>query len=352
MPKTKTKLHQLKNGHKKSSTGNAITVGGHGIPPGARKTIDILAGKLYTHEPVYMPIHVVNGKQAGPRLFICAAIHGDEINGIEIVRRVLEHRGLSRLKGTLIAVPVVNVLGVFHQSRYLPDRRDLNRAFPGLKRGSLASRMAHLFMKEVVAHADYGIDIHTGANHRDNWPQVRIDLDNKEHRRLATAFGAPVAIDASYRKGSLREAAMRKKIPTLVYEGGEALRFDEFSIKTGVNGVLNVIRELDMLSGKKLEPKKPYVVKTSRWVRAPASGIFRSQINLGEKVKKGTVLGFVADPFGEDQLQVKAPTSGIVIGHTQLPLVHEGEALYHIGKPTKTKTDKKVEELGPQDLSE
>ncbi len=313
----------------------SFKLGGVEVAAGERKNIDLNAGALYTHEPVYMPVQVIHGRRSGPVLFVTAAIHGDELNGIEIVRRLLAAAPLRRLSGTLIAVPIVNALGVMHLSRYLPDRRDLNRSFPGSKRGSLAARLAHLLMTEIVARADYGIDLHTGALHRSNLPQIRAALDNPEVQALADAFAAPVNVNSALRDGSMRDAAGTHGIPMLLYEAGEALRFDEFCIRVGVRGVLNVMRKLEMLPRRKAAAKKPhksYVARSSSWVRAPCSGIFRASAKLGDLVKAGGSLGVMSDAFGEGAMPVTSPTEGIIIGCSNLPLFHEGDAMFHVGE--------------------
>ncbi|MEJ2060668.1 MAG: succinylglutamate desuccinylase/aspartoacylase family protein [Gammaproteobacteria bacterium] len=311
-----------------------IRIGGKDIAPGTRQTIDLPLPRLYTHTPLSMPVHVIRGKRDGPRLFVTAAIHGDELNGVEIIRRVLKHKTLQRLRGMLVVIPMVNVYGVLHHSRYLPDRRDLNRSFPGSERGSLAARLAHLFMEEIVAHCTHGIDLHTAAIHRSNLPQVRGNLDDPETERLARAFSVPVVIDSRLRDGSLREAVHLKGIPMLVYEAGEALRFDELSIRAGVRGVIHVMQSLGMLpkSRRTRPPAEPFVAHASHWVRAPESGILRTLTPLGVRIKKGAVLGLVSDAFGERETEIKAPFGGIVIGRTNLPLIHEGEATFHIAR--------------------
>ena len=178
----------------------SVTINGVTVTRGTRTTIDLPAGRLYTHTPMTIPVHVVSGKHAGPVLFISAAIHGDEINGVEIIRRLLKSSSLKRLRGTIIAVPIVNVHGLINHSRYLPDRRDLNRSFPGSDKGSLAARLAHLFMKEIVAQSTHGIDLHTGALHRTNLPQIRANLDDPETDKLARAFDVPVIISSTVPK--------------------------------------------------------------------------------------------------------------------------------------------------------
>lgn len=310
-----------------------LVINGHTIKPGQRLTLDLPVTRLYTHTPIAIPIHVISGKKPGPRVFICAAIHGDEINGVEIIRRLLKLSTLKRLRGTLITIPVVNAHGFLQKTRYLPDGRDLNRSFPGSERGSLAARLANLFMEEIVNKCTHGIDLHTGAAHRTNLPQIRGHLDDPETLRLAQAFGVPVLLNSDIRDGSLREAAVERGIPLLLYEAGEALRFDELSIRAGVRGIVNVLRMLEMLPVSKSKPsKKPFVARTNNWVRAPASGIFVSRLRLGAHVKKNTPLCLISDPFGENETIVISPYEGIVIGRTNLPLVNEGDALMNVGR--------------------
>jgi predicted deacylase len=309
-----------------------LEIAGVRVGLGKRASIDIPVARRYTHAEVFVPTQVVRGKSAGPRLFVSAAIHGDEINGVEIIRRLLRHRVLRQLAGTLIAVPVVNVYGFTGQSRYLPDRRDLNRSFPGSEKGSLAARLAHRFMSEVVGNSTHGIDLHTGARHRYNLPQIRACLDDPETARLARAFGAPVLLDSTLRDGSLREAARQQAIPMLLYEAGEALRFDEFAIRAGVRGILSVMRALKMLpaSSSTRRPSEPVLARSSSWVRAPMSGVFRTLVRMGARVSSGQELGAISNPLGSETVRVEATSSGIVIGATLLPLVNEGDALFHV----------------------
>ena len=312
----------------------AFELGGVSVAAGSRTVVDLPVARLYTHTDLSMPVEVINGRRAGPCLFVCAAIHGDELNGVEIIRRLLRHSALKRLQGTLVAIPVVNVHGLLHRSRYLPDRRDLNRSFPGSEKGSLASRMAGLFMREIVARCTHGIDLHTGAEYRNNFPQIRANLDDDETLELARAFGAPVMINADLRDGSLRAAASRIGIPMLLYEAGEALRFDEIAIRAGLRGVLNVMRALGMLPHKRSSKRivEPVVASSSSWVRAPESGILNTSIPLGSRVAKGAVLGTVTAPLSDLRSRVEAPFDSIVIGRTNMPLVHEGEALFHLAR--------------------
>jgi uncharacterized protein len=314
--------------------GESITIGGVTIAPGERRGLSLPAGMLHTHVAIEMPVWVINGRHPGPKLFISAAIHGDELNGIEIIRRI-RVRPLTGLRGTLLLVPVVNVFGLLHHARYLPDRRDLNRSFPGSERGSLAARLAHLFMREIVGRCTHGIDLHTGSVHRSNLPQIRAQLDDPETRALALAFGAPVVLDSRLRDGSLREAAAERGIPTLIYEAGEALRFDEMSIRLGVAGIIAVMRRLGMLRRKATQRPRtapPAVADSSHWIRAPEGGILRSAVRLGQRVATGEMLGQVSDPFGARDFPVTATHAGIVIGRNSLPLVNEGDALFHIAR--------------------
>ena len=337
-------------------THKPLTINGITFSPGTSTTVELPVGRLYTHAPMTMPVHVVRGKKSGPRLFISAAIHGDEINGVEIIRRLLKLPALKRLKGTIIAVPIVNIHGLINHSRYLPDRRDLNRSFPGTEKGSIAGRLAHLFMQEIVSQSTHGIDLHTGAIHRSNLPQIRANLDDEETDKLARAFNVPVIISSNLRDGSLREAAAAHGIPMLLYEAGEALRFDEVSIRAGVKGIINVMRTLEMLPPSRSKSKKqiePVVARSSSWVRAPDSGMLRAMVALGSRVKKGTLLGMVADPFGETEIAVTSTYNGIVIGRTNLPLVNEGDALFHIARfehvgEAASKVDEFHEEHSPE----
>jgi predicted deacylase len=289
--------------------------------------------RLYTHSEVPVPVHVVHGRQAGPTLFLSSTIHGDEINGVEIIRRLLRSRSLSRLRGTLLAIPVVNPFGFIQRSRYLPDRRDLNRSFPGSPKGSLASRLAYLFMEKIVSRCSHGIDIHTGSNFRSNLPHIRACLDDAETARLAKAFGAPMVIHAELRDGSLREAVAEKGIPILLYEGGEALYFSPTAIRVGVRGVLNVMRAIGMLPrSRKKQGQEPVMIDKTSWVRASMSGIFDKRVALGSLVRKGSLLGVLSDPIGDGKEEVRAPFPGVVIGQLNLPLAYEGDALINLAR--------------------
>jgi len=312
----------------------ALTIGGVSIDAGESRSVEIPLARVFSHIDLNMMVRVVRGKRPGPVLCVSAGIHGDEINGVEIVRRLLAQPNLSRLRGTLVAVPVVNVFGFLQQTRYLPDRRDLNRSFPGSERGSLAARLAYLFMTEVMGHCDHGIDLHTGAIHRSNLPQIRACLDDERTLALARAFGTPVIVDASLRDGSLRAAAAERGIPMLLYEAGEALRFDKIAIRAGVRGVTAVMRDLGMLprSRSRRERAGPAIARESTWIRSPGSGLFSARMRLGARVRRGDVLGRLYSPFGEAEEDIVAPIGGIIIGISQIPLLNEGDAAFHIAR--------------------
>lgn len=309
-----------------------LLIGGVSVRPGQRETIDVRVAPMYTHDDLSITAQVIRGKRPGPTLFVSGAIHGDELNGVEIIRRVLQHRSLNKICGTLIAIPIVNVHGFLNRMRYLPDGRDLNRSFPGSPKGSLTGRVAHTFLEEIVSKCTHGIDLHTGSRHRTNFPQIRADLDDPEALAMTKAFEVPLAIHAKIRDGSLRACAGDVGIPVILYEAGEALRFEEVYIRAGVKGVINVMRSIGMLpkSRRKKIPQPPIVTDKTSWLRAPESGILRTFAPLGGKVEKGQVIAMVADPLGTSEIPIVAPTNGMVIGRTNLPLVYEGDATFHI----------------------
>lgn len=308
-----------------------ITIAGVTVNKGEHKMIPLPMPKLYDCSPMFMPVHVIRGKKAGPTLLITAAIHGDELNGVEIIRRLLKQKSITNLHGTLIAIPTVNVYGFLYQSRYLMDRRDLNRSFPGSPSGSIAARLADILLKDVAIYATHIIDLHSGSLSRSNLPQIRANLDSKDNTELAKAFNAPVILDLLEPDGSFRSAMRSANIPFLLYEAGEALRFDEFSIKLGVKGILRVMRVLEMLTPSKTSPKSHSAIAyNSNWIRAEYSGTIVSLKNLGSKISKGEVIAKIANPLSSEEHDVFSKKTGIVIGKSNLPLVHEGEALFHI----------------------
>ena len=308
-----------------------LVIGDTKIRPGERVNVSLPVADLYTSTSLSMPVKVIRGRQSGPVLFVSAAIHGDELNGVEIIRRLLRRKTLQSIRGTLIAIPVVIVHGFLDQSRYLPDRRDLNRSFPGSTKGSIAARLASLFLREIVAKADVGIDLHTGAIHRSNLPQIRANLDDPETLEIASAFGTPVVINSNIRDGSLRQCASDRGMPILIYEAGEALRFDETSIRAGIRGILNVMRHIGMLPATKTQRRvTPTIARSTQWVRASTSGIVSGKVKLGSEVAEGQRLATISDPLGQDEENVVAPFDGIVIGCSNLPLAHEGDALFNL----------------------
>lgn len=315
----------------------AFEIGGQFVDPGARMTVDVPVSTLSDHTPVNLAVHVTHGKRPGPVLFVSAAVHGDEVIGVEIVRRILKARALDRLAGTLLAVPIVNGFGFHNHSRYLPDRRDLNRFFPGGREGSMASRLAHIFMEEVVRRSDVGIDLHSAAVHRTNLPQIRLTPGNERLRHLGQVFGAPVMMQSKLRDGSLRMAAEAEGVDVLLYEGGEGLRFDELTVRAGVSGCLRVMHALGMIAAKGVPKAKsaPVQARTSRWYRAPVGGVFRAYVTIGDTVEPGTVLGVVSDPLGETDCELSCEEQGIVIGRSNMPAVYEGEALFHVAETPK-----------------
>ncbi|KII80373.1 succinylglutamate desuccinylase/aspartoacylase family protein [Vibrio renipiscarius] len=314
----------------KAKKNRAFEFLGETVAPGERKVIELEAAKLYTHSPLSIPVEIINGKLAGPILMVNAAIHGDELNGVEIVRQLINTIDVNKLRGTLIAVPIVNVFGFIHKSRYLPDRRDLNRCFPGSEKGSLASRMAHTFFSQVAKRCDYILDLHTGAIHRTNLPQIRADLSNPETLRIAQAFATPVTVDAPLRDGSLRSEAERLGIPVLTYEAGEALRFEPICINAGFIGVQRVMQAIGMLRSSRKKLPNTVIAKSTSWLRAESDGILRTVVTLGEKVEKDQVLAYISAPLGHSEIELTARKGGIVIGQQTLPLVNEGDAIFHL----------------------
>jgi predicted deacylase len=280
--------------------------------------------------PVSLPVIVLHGRNDGPALWLTAAIHGDELCGVEIIRRVLGELDPKRMAGTVIAVPVVNVHGFNTGDRYLPDRRDLNRSFPGSRRGSLASRIAQLLFTEVIERCDVGIDLHTGSGQRENLPQIRANLDDGPTMHLASVFGAPIAIHSKVRDGSLRQAATDAGSTVLLYEAGEAGRFSQVAIRSGTIGTLRVIRDIGIQDVESPPGPAVAVSRGSSWIRATRSGVLHLDVELGEQVGEGDVIATTFDPFGKKLGNVQTRRSGVVIGITHSPLVNRGDAIVHV----------------------
>jgi uncharacterized protein len=328
----------------------AFEFGGRMIAAGARETVNLEVSTLANAAPMTLPVHVVHGSSNGPVMFLSGVVHGDEIQGLEIVRRVLAHKSLENLRGTLLAVPIVNGFGFLNHSRYMPDRRDLNRSFPGSDHGSLASLLADLFFREIVKRSDYGIDLHTAALHRTNLPQVRIAPADAELLKLAEAFSPPVILTSKLRDGSLRQSAKDSGIKVLLYEGGEALRFDEVAIEAGVKGCLRVMKHVGMIDAAPVVPAHFTIANSSSsaWVRAPEGGILHSVRRVGDKVGLKEPIGIITDPLGSVNVPVFAEDDGIIIGRTNLPIVNRGDALFHVAR-IKTKARGPVQSTPDED---
>ncbi|MFT4546278.1 MAG: putative deacylase [Verrucomicrobiales bacterium] len=310
-----------------------LEIGGLSFAPGSRGVVRLDCGRDILHKVIDFEVHVFRGREPGPCLFVSAGVHGDEINGVEICRRLLKSRQLKKLKGDLIVTPIVNVPAFVARSRYLPDRRDLNRLFPGSDDGSFGSRIAKLFTSEIVSKCDYGIDLHTGASNRTNLPQVRMQMHIDGNRELAGAFGAPVVLGANAPpEGSLRAVCNDMNVRVMVYEAGESMRLDAPSVRYGLNGVFHVMRHLEMIPSMKRVSKPPRTSFSTRsfWVRAPVGGIFRAMTPLGKAVSANSKLGVVGDPLGPNEVTVFPREEGIVIGRTNQATVDEGDALFHI----------------------
>jgi predicted deacylase len=314
----------------------ARVIAGNTLETGTRTEFELRPAKLPSGGWMSIPVVAFHGANPGPTVWLSAAIHGDEVCGVEVIRQVIGGLQPTSLTGTVLAVPVLNVPGFANGDRYMPDRRDLNRSFPGSKRGSLASRFADAFMTEIVRHCDVGIDLHTGSDHRRNVPQIRADLEDPSTKELADAFGAPFSVHSQLRDGSLREAARKVGATALLYEAGEAWRFDRDAIDVGVRGVRRVLAHLGMIDPAVLsQPTAPAVMLTgSSWVRSPQSGLARLDVELGDEVEARQPIGAVADAIGNNQRILRAAKAGYVIGRNESPVVHRGDALIHVGFPS------------------
>ena len=320
--------------HSPAEEPTEFVVGEQRIAPGTRSDLRLAVGEDYIGDRMWIPVTVAHGAATGPVLALTAAIHGDELNGISVVREVLGRIDPGQLAGTVLCVPIVNVMGVQFHSRYLPDRRDLNRHFPGSAEGSTASRLAHAVMTHVISHADVCIDLHTATNFRTNEPQLRVSLDDERTRELGLAFGCAHLIDASVRPGSLRDAAAAIGVPVLTFEGGQALRFEPEVVDAGVRGVRRVMAALGMV-GEAPEPVSAMVTESdeTHWVRADRGGIIEIDVALGDAVELDQPLWTVSSPLGHERSNRTSPYAGVVIGLTTLPLVTPGDAVVHIAVP-------------------
>lgn len=316
-----------------------ISIAGQHIRPGEFKEIIINIARLPSRTQIDTPIYAFRGLEDGPVLALTAGMHGDEINGMEIVRRILD-MGYNRVKrGAVICMPIINIYGFLNYSREVPDGKDVNRSFPGSKNGSLASRVAYHITHDIIPYIDYGIDFHTGGAMRTNYPQIRCVMADEKNVELANAFHAPFTIDSPFRPHSIRQQAAKLGKNIIVYEGGESLRFDQQSIEDGINGTLRLMKHLKMIDTAP-EPKEANkIIWNSSWARAQHAGLFQSVIKSGDLVNKGQIVGTITDPFGEFKETVKSPTTGYVVGLNNHPVVNAGDALLHIGMDNHCKID-------------
>ena len=309
-----------------------MKIAGKTIAPDSFAQLSLDIARLPSRTKIDIPIFVRRAPKAGPTLLLMAGLHGDEINGIDILRRVLEKACFDPVRGTVICIPIINIYGFLNFSRAVPDGKDVNRSFPGSRRGSLASRVAYHLMNEVIPAIDYGIDFHTGGASRSNYPQVRCVLKDRDNQELATGFNAPFTIDAPLIPKSLRHAAQAQNKKILVFEGGESLRIDPFAVRHGLLGVQKLMHKLKMVNKKAPKSISSVVINKRKWVRAKHAGLFHSQVRNGQQVDKGQELGYLTDPFAEFRSSIKAPFSGHVIGLNNNPVVNRGDALLHLGK--------------------
>jgi predicted deacylase len=304
------------------------------VAPGSREKVDIPIARLPTQTEAALPVEVIHGEAPGPRVWVSGALHGDELIGVEIVRELRQRLNPTDLTGTVYCVPIVNIFGFLEGNRYLPDRRDLNRSFPGLKQGSLAARLAHQFMQTIVKPCDLGIDLHAGSNDRFNLPQVRGNLDDERTLELARAFAPPIIIDKRGPRGSLRREAVERGTRVLLFEGGEPHRFDEETCRHGLHGILRTLQCMEMLEAAPSPPTTGPPARSSdrRWIRAKRSGLLNLEATSGDRVQKGETLGTIGDALRDGHADVKAPCDGMLISHQLNPLVYQGDALLHLAE--------------------
>lgn len=310
-----------------------LLIQGQSIPLGESREVNVHIARLHTRTAVEMPIRVFRAPEPGPKLLLTACMHGDELNGLEAIRRMIADKALLPARGTVIAMPILNIYGFLHHSRYLPDGRDLNRSFPGMKNGSLAAQMAHFLMQEVLPLVDCGIDFHAGGASRANFPQIRCSFEDPRGRELAEAFRPPFIAHSSFIDKSFRKEAHRRGKPIVVFEGGESLRFCENSVRIGIAGTRRVMRRLGMLpEGADLDAgPEPIVLPRALWVRARHSGLFHPGVENGRPVTKGQIIGTVTDPYGSFLREIKSPEDGYVIALNFSPTVNKGDAVVHLG---------------------
>lgn len=313
-----------------------IEINGEVIRPGESRSLELFIARLPSGTQITMPVHIFRSEEEGPTILLTGGMHGDEVNGIEIIRRFLDAKTSGKLlKGSIIAIPIINVYGFINFSRDVPDGKDVNRSFPGKPEGSLASNVAHTISSKILPQVDFGIDFHTGGASRTNWPQVRFEKDNALGQEIAEAFNAPFSLSTALIKGSFREVAAEMGKTIVVFEGGETLRIDPRSVECAIHGISKVLHHFGMLE-KFLKPKRSIHFDQSQWVRAEVSGLFRYKRESGKKVKEGQTIGYISSPTNEYSVKVKSPVNGYIIGHNNFPLIHKGDALFHIGSMLQT----------------
>jgi len=311
-----------------------VEIRGKKIGLGESKLIKIPVDRLPTGTLIEIPVYVFNGKKPGPTILLQGGLHGDEVNSVELVRRLLIDKTYKINKGCVIVVPLLNVFGFLNLSRNMHGK-DVNRSFPGSKKGSLASRMAHYLMKELVKNVDFAIDFHTGGAQRSNFPQIRYTPEDERAYQLAELFNAPMQFGSKLIPKSFRNQCYKNNIPVIVYEGGESLRLDEYVIEEGINGTLRILKHFKMISENVeiLKNATTIQIQKRKWIRAKVAGLFSSKIKNGVYVTKGTVLGNIMDTYGETNFEVKAPSDGYIIAKNNFPIVNMGDALFHFGNP-------------------
>ena len=312
------------------------------IALGESRTVDFSIAKLYTSTKVEIPIIIERSKNPGPTVLITAAIHGDEINGVEIVRQLIARKFNKPKRGTIMCIPILNVFGFLNGDRNFPDGRDLNRVFPGTKTGSLASRVAYHFTKKVLPHADYCIDLHTGGASRFNAAQIRIKPGDEKLLELAKVFNAPFTIYSNTIEKSYRNTCLKMGIPSLLFEGGKSRESNKHIVKDGVDGILRILDHLDMLGTKTIAPEphsETVIIKKSKWIRAHRSGLLHVKIDCNKHVEKGEFLATITDPYGKMRFKVLAPNEGYIININQSPIVNQGDAIFHISTSNTASVD-------------
>lgn len=308
---------------------------GEEIKKGKRTVLDLDVAKLHTRNSLRIPVIVERSMYDGPVLLFLGGVHGDETNGVAIVREIIRKKYNKPKRGTIICIPVFNVFGYLNQSREFPDGRDLNRMFPGTASGSLASQFAYKFTKEIAPFVDYVLDFHTGSAGRENFSNIRCVLKQEKSFDLAKVFGAPYIVNSTYIPKSIRDTINKKGKTILLFEGGKALQLDPSVVDCGVNGALNIMKHLGMHEGEVSIEKAPIVIKKSKWLRAPHSGMFKSLVKNGSEVKHKEIIAKIFDPFGEFERNVLAPFDAYVFGMNTAPVVYKGDAIFHVSTETR-----------------